>query len=341
MRFRTKSFTHNATVVAAFFLVMLIRPPLRAAEPFISEFMPDNQRTLTDEDGQFSDWLEIQNPNATPLNVGGYFLTDAPGQLNKWALPPVTVPANGFLVVFASGKNRIADTNHLHTNFQLEKDGGFLALVKPDGSNIVSSYAYPAIKEDVSFGIAQKQITTLPLATSVPRILVPTTPAELPANWNQLAYSPGSQWTNGVAPPAIGFDTNQIGGAPVNVAPSGTPIQSSGYNGNTYPATLAIDGNLGNFTHTATADNAAFWQITLTNEMAIYEVVLFNRGGGCCQWRLRDITIQIVSSNLSGSVTNWTSPLLNPENILGGPPYLSNNLVSITGGPVHGRTIIV
>ena len=30
-----------------------------------------------------------------------------------------------------------------------------------------------------------------------------------------------------------------------------------------------------------------------------------------------------------------------PENILGNPGYLSNNLVTITGGPVYGRTIIV
>ncbi|HWN94088.1 MAG TPA: lamin tail domain-containing protein [Methylomirabilota bacterium] len=315
--------------------------PTRAAEPFISEFMADNARIITDEDGQFPDWVEIQNPNASPLNLAGYFLTDDAGQLAKWAFPSVALPPNGLLVVFASGKDRTADTNRLHTSFQLKAAGGYLALVKPDGSTIVSAFNYPDLKEDVSFGIAQKQITTLLLANSAPRILVPINAAGLPANWNQSGYTPDGVWTNGVAPPAVGFDTNQVGGAPVNVAPSGTAVQSSGYNGNTYPATLAIDNNLGNFTHTAVTDNAAFWQVTLTNEMAIYDIVLFNRGGGCCQWRLRDITIEIVSTNAGGSLTNWISPLLNPENSLGGPAYLSNNLVTITGGPVLGRTIRV
>jgi hypothetical protein len=316
--------------------------PLSAAEPFISEFMPLNERVISDEDGQFPDWIEIHNPNGTPFDLAGYFLTDDPAQLNKWAFPSVTLASDGFLVVFASGKNRTGDTNRLHTNFQLDSDGGFLALVKPDGSNIVSAFTnYPSVKEDVSFGIAEKVITTSLLANSAPQILVPLTASELPADWNQLSFVPDSAWTNGMVPPAVGFDTNQTGGIPANAAPSGTAAQSTGYNGDTYPARNATDNNFGNFTHTATTDSSAFWQVTLTNEMAIYDVVLFNRGGGCCQWRLRDITIEIVTTNLSGSVTNWISPLLNPENVLNGPSSLSNNLVALTGGPVLGRTIIV
>src|ERR1051325_10790048 len=111
-------------------LCLLLALSVRGAEPFISEFMPDNGHVLADEDGQFPDWIEIQNPNPTSFNLAGYFLTDNAAQLNKWAFPPVTLPPNGFLVVFASGKNRTNDTNRLHTSFQLDSGGGFLALVK-------------------------------------------------------------------------------------------------------------------------------------------------------------------------------------------------------------------
>ena len=323
-------------------LLATAAPRASAADPFIAEFVPDNAGVATDEDGQYADLIEIQNPNATPFNLAGYYLTDTPLLLTKWVFPPVTLPGNGFLVVFASGKGRTADTNHLHTNFQLNKDGGYLALVKPDGSNIVNAFAnYPAVKEDVAFGIAQKLTVTQPLIGTIPRVLVPTNVPGLPADWNQLSYMPDASWTNGIAPPAIGFDTNQTGGLPVNVAPSGTAVQSTTYNGTTYPANLALNGLLSDFTHTASTDNNAFWQVTLTNEMSIYEVVIFNRGGGCCQWRLRDITVEIVTTNLAGSVTNWISPLLNPENVLNGPGYLTNNLVTLTGGPVLGRTIII
>src|SRR5881296_212626 len=61
------------------------------AEPIISEFMPDNERVLADEDGQFSDWIEVHNPGDTVINLAGYYLTDDPQQLTKWAFPSVTV----------------------------------------------------------------------------------------------------------------------------------------------------------------------------------------------------------------------------------------------------------
>ena len=320
---------------------LLSFPSIQAAEPMITEIMPSNARILADEDGQFPDWLEIHNPGGAPLDLAGYHLTDNTQLLAKWTFPSVGIPAGGYLVVFASGKDRKGNPARLHTNFDLDADGGFVALVKPDGSNIVSSITYPAIKEDVAFGTAQSVVFTSLVAGSVPRILVPTSAGDLPPDWNQAAFSPGANWLTGSAPPAVGFDTNRVLVQPSNVAPSGTAIQSTTYNGSTYPASLAINNVFTDFSHTATTDSSAFWQVTLTNEMAIHQIVLFNRGGGCCQWRLRDITVEIVSTNLSGLVTNWTSPLLNPENVMGSPAYLSNNLVTLTGGPILGRTVIV
>jgi hypothetical protein len=68
--------------------------------------------------------------------------------------PPATLPANGYLVVFASGKNRIAAGGKLHTSFSLSADGEYLALVAPDGRTVVSAYAplYPAQRADYSYG---------------------------------------------------------------------------------------------------------------------------------------------------------------------------------------------
>jgi len=321
--------------------VLLAFTPIRAAEPVITEIMPSNDRTLADEDGQFPDWIEINNPGTSPLDLAGYFLTDNVLEPTKWAFPFATIQPGGHLVVFASGKNRTNDPAHLHTSFQLNAGGGYVGLVKPDGSNVVSAIAYPAVKEDVAFGTARSIITTS-LLNAAPRVLVPTSAAGLPANWNQQGFSPGGEWLAGAAPPAAGFDTNRISGTPVNVARSGTAAQST-VNGS-FTANLGINGLLTDFTHTLGTDPAPFWQVTLTNEMAIFSVVLHNRTS-CCGSRLRDITIDILSTNASGLVTNWTSALLNPENILGaypnGPSFLSNNLVALTGGPVSGRIVRV
>ena len=120
----------------------------------ISEFMADNKKTIHDEDGDSSDWIELFNPTANDVNLAGWALTDDPKNLMAWRFPIVTLPTGGYLLVFASGKDRTNATAELHANFQLSTGGEFLALVDP-ATNIVSSFtpAYPSPQPtDVSYG---------------------------------------------------------------------------------------------------------------------------------------------------------------------------------------------
>src|SRR5262245_55781903 len=79
--------------------------PLHAA-PIISEFLADNDGGLKDEDGDDQDWIEIYNPDTSPVNMAGWRLTDDPLDTNKWVFPSVTIPADGRIIVWASNKNR-------------------------------------------------------------------------------------------------------------------------------------------------------------------------------------------------------------------------------------------
>src|SRR6059036_2079837 len=69
--------------------------------PRITEFMASNSRTLADEDGDSSDWIEIYNPAADTVSLDGWFLTDDANRLAKWRFPNVTLEANAYMVVFA------------------------------------------------------------------------------------------------------------------------------------------------------------------------------------------------------------------------------------------------
>jgi|GEM_PF-605841 len=124
----------------------------------ISEFMATNVATVQDEDGDYSPWIEIFNPTTSDVNLNGWALTDDTNNLARWKFPNVTIPsladANGsdnFMVVFASGKNRAVNTNELHTDFRPPVDGGYLALLNPQG-NVVSVFNYPAQRADVAYG---------------------------------------------------------------------------------------------------------------------------------------------------------------------------------------------
>jgi hypothetical protein len=177
---------------------------------YISEFMAVNARTLADEDGDYSDWLELFNSSPTTVSLDGWFLTDEIGALAKWRLPSTNLTANAALIVFASGKDRAVPGAPLHTNFKLNSAGGYLALVRPD-LTIASQFNYPQQRADVSYGVS-RDLDPIPLiAAGTPlRVLVPGDGA-LGLLWTG-AIEPfdDSNWlsaTNGV-----GFDQSTNGG---------------------------------------------------------------------------------------------------------------------------------
>ncbi|MED6327323.1 MAG: hypothetical protein VYE14_08155, partial [Verrucomicrobiota bacterium] len=53
----------------------------------ISELMPVNRSTLADDDGDFSDWIEIHNPTDQPVNLLNHGLSDDPVNPFKWRFP--------------------------------------------------------------------------------------------------------------------------------------------------------------------------------------------------------------------------------------------------------------
>ena len=120
----------------------------------LNEFMAVNTRTLVDQDREYSDWIELYNAGSQPVNLAGWYLTDAKGNLAKWAFPSTPIASGGFVIVFASGKDRAVPGQELHASFKLGSDGGYLALVEPDGTTIASEFApaYPRQFGDVSYG---------------------------------------------------------------------------------------------------------------------------------------------------------------------------------------------
>ncbi|RYD82077.1 MAG: hypothetical protein EOP84_10000 [Verrucomicrobiaceae bacterium] len=177
-----------------------------AADPFISEFLADNTSSLADEDGDRSDWIEIHNPDATPVNLDGWFLTDTASNKITWRFPAVTIPAHGYLLVFASDKNRRVVGQPLHTNFKLSAGGEYLALVKPDGSTVSSEFApaFPAQVPDVSYGQARAVQTLLLMDKGSPsRALVPTNDS-LGSSWRSRSFNDAS-WPEGTL--GVGYFT--------------------------------------------------------------------------------------------------------------------------------------
>ena len=118
----------------------------------INEMMSANPSAVLDpEFVNFSDWIELYNGTADPIDLSGYFLTDDPINIRQWKFPVGTViPANGYLLVWADGENA-----GLHTNFKLSEDGEIIILSTPTEVEVTRlDYTAVSQKPDIAYGRA-------------------------------------------------------------------------------------------------------------------------------------------------------------------------------------------
>lgn len=130
-------------------------------EIVINEFLSKNEGINQDEDGEYSDWIELHNTGAQTINLENWSLTDDSSNLRKWIFPAVHMEPGAYLLIFASDKDRRNEDQELHTNFKLSSAGEYLALVRADGQSPAFAYspAYPPQQSNISYGLYRGQHT--------------------------------------------------------------------------------------------------------------------------------------------------------------------------------------
>tara|TARA_Y100001934_G_scaffold276591_1_gene373473 strand:- start:27 stop:3479 length:3453 start_codon:yes stop_codon:yes gene_type:complete len=158
-------------IIRFLFFIFVINSAFSSEDKIaITEFMASNHNTIEDGYGKSSDWIEIYNYGSVLINLSGWFLTDTLSIPDKFSFPSGTlIQPNEFLIIFASGNktaNKMDKKNFIHANFKLSRNGGYLALIKPDKKTVVYDYSptYPIQFSDVSYGssmLTTSQNTTL------------------------------------------------------------------------------------------------------------------------------------------------------------------------------------
>lgn len=90
-----------------FIFLIILNWSLKAQSIIINEIVSSNGNNLFDEDNDTPDWIELHNPNNQAINLLGYGISDDSEDLFKWQFPSMQIEPNGFLVIFASDKDRI------------------------------------------------------------------------------------------------------------------------------------------------------------------------------------------------------------------------------------------
>ncbi len=181
-------------------------PRGRAGTLLISEFLASNQGGLEDEDGQSPDWIEICNAGTQTVDLAGCHLTDERDYPTKWTFPAATLAPGEHLVVFASEKDRRVAGRELHTNFRLDAGGEYLALVAPDGINVLHAFspAYLPQFPNVSFGLGSTGVvSTLLSSNAAVRARIPAD-GSLGDAWMQVGFDDAA-WLGGTS--GAGYET--------------------------------------------------------------------------------------------------------------------------------------
>lgn len=81
------------------------------AQIVINEVVASNSSGISDEDGDFPDWIEFYNPTDSAISLLGYGISDDSEDAFKFVFSDIEVPANDYYLIFASDKDRGNNSN--------------------------------------------------------------------------------------------------------------------------------------------------------------------------------------------------------------------------------------
>jgi spore coat protein CotH len=141
----------------------------------LNELMADNEATVSDEQGDYDDWIEITNTGAEFLDLTGMVLSDNIGDpASHFVFQNLILGPGEYIIIWTDGEPEQGD---MHAPFKLDADGEDIFLL--DDGVIVDQVTYPDLGEDLSWG-------RLPDGSGQWQLLSQATPGDE----NQNPYNP-------------------------------------------------------------------------------------------------------------------------------------------------------
>ena len=117
----------------------------------ISEMMPSNQTAVPDENGTYSDWVEIWNSSDTAINIKGVGLSDRSDSI-RFIFPDMTLQPDARVMVFCSDTNAAEVGKPFHAKFKLSSVGETVYLYDPN-AYLIDSATNPIMASDESWAL--------------------------------------------------------------------------------------------------------------------------------------------------------------------------------------------
>lgn len=116
----------------------------------ITEISSKGTACVKDCYGEYCDWIELYNYGSDTINCIGLSICDDITSAQKFKLPDTVITPQGFLLVYATGNNSVAN-NEIHTDFKLSSNGENVYVLNSRDS-ILDNIGFPEMQFNQSFG---------------------------------------------------------------------------------------------------------------------------------------------------------------------------------------------
>lgn len=121
---------------------------------FINEVMSTNTHSAGNAESDSSDWIELFNAGAFPVNLAGLYISDDEANSFKYMFPEgsaeTIIPAGGFKIIWADENT---GAGPLHLNFRISSAGEYIGLYAASTETVlIDSVTSPLLESDQSWG---------------------------------------------------------------------------------------------------------------------------------------------------------------------------------------------
>ncbi|WP_026509739.1 CotH kinase family protein [Butyrivibrio sp. LC3010] len=131
----------------------------------INEVMYENLGQQLDSDGDNSDWIEIYNYGTEAVDLYGISIADHVVDDKRWHFPVYELGAGNYLIVWASGKDKVTDDGEMHTDFLINPSDRL--ILYDENNNIIDEMEIKsAVQPGISVGRPVKEPQVLAILSN-------------------------------------------------------------------------------------------------------------------------------------------------------------------------------
>ncbi len=110
----------------------------------INEVMNNNSKYISQNGGEYYDWIELKNNSNSAINLSEYYISNDLDDKEMFKLPDINLKPKEYIVLIASEDTDLTNDDYYHLNFKLSNNDGVYLIKNSKITDTVFLYNIPA-----------------------------------------------------------------------------------------------------------------------------------------------------------------------------------------------------